>query len=68
MPFYFYHFVCRLFLMHFNSYLRVPMCLERNLNICAVKKNKPGTNNVDCSINTIKGLGAVVEQYVKYSL
>lgn len=54
--------------MHFNSYLRVPMCLERNLNICAVKKNKPGTNNVYCSINTIKGLGAVVEQYVKYSL
>lgn len=33
--FYFYHFVEGFFCMHFNGYLRVPMCLERNLNICA---------------------------------
>lgn len=26
------------FYMHFNSYLRVPICLERNLNICAFFK------------------------------
>jgi hypothetical protein len=46
--------------MHFNGYLRVPMCLEKNLNICALKKNKPGANNVNYSINTIKGPGAGV--------
>lgn len=35
MSFYFYHYIVGFFCMHFNGYLRVPMCLERNLNICA---------------------------------
>lgn len=46
--------------MYFNGYLRVFMCLEKNLNICVLKKNKFGVNNVNYFINIIKGLGVGV--------
>lgn len=47
------------FFMHFNGYLRVPMCSEKNLNVYDLE-NKPAANNVDSSVNTIPGLGAGV--------
>lgn len=48
MSYYFYHFKVGFFCMHFNGYLRVPVCLERNLNICTFKRKKTQKTSAHC--------------------